>query len=105
MISDDARFDELINRLKASGVGKSVSASEWQEVEDFLIENLKTEEWSMKEYLCGKAHGEEEATEKIKQSLLKIAADHFTSGRDREAEQLRSIANAIPKAARSGERK
>ena len=105
MISDDARFDELINRLKASGVGKSVSASEWQEVEDFLIENLKTDEWSMKEYLCGKAHGEDEATDKIKHSLLQMAADHFTSGRDREAEQLRSIANAIPKAARSGERK
>ena len=97
MIGDDARFDELMNRLKATGIGKSVSAFEWEEVENFIEENILTEEKIMKQYESGKHIGERDAKERITHFLFQKASAHFVAGRDREAEQMRSIANEVAK--------
>jgi hypothetical protein len=72
-----------------------VSASEWSEVEDFINENLMTDDRITKEYESGRKVGEEQTRNAIKARLLDKAADKFKVGKDDEARQLRELAIQI----------
>lgn len=95
LLGGDARFHELMHRLRETGIGKSVSASEWNEVTEFIDENIPTEDRIQKEYECGWKVGNKQAREEIKTWLINKAADHFKSGKDDEAKRLRELANTI----------
>jgi hypothetical protein len=95
LLGDDARFDDLMFRLRKTGIGKSVSASEWEEVEVFINDNLLTEERIMKEYNCGKSVGDEQAVNRIKLVLMEKASLEFIHGHDDKAKQLRELAREI----------
>lgn len=96
LIGDDVRFDELMHRLRETGIGKSVSVSEWAEVVEFLDENIWDEDRIMKEWESGKKTGEEQAKAQCKKWLLDGAAEAFTKGNDEDAKRLRNLANALP---------
>jgi hypothetical protein len=95
-LGGDARFDELMKRLRETGIGKSVSASEWCEVEDFINENIRPEgvvnqeEWD-RGHKAGVASGRAE----IKTWLINKAADAFKAGKDEDAKRLRELANTV----------
>jgi hypothetical protein len=95
-ITGDKRIDDLLERLRASGMGKAVSASEWQEVVDYLAENLMTEEKIMKEYDCGRSTGMENARDLAAACILDTAAEIFRMGKDDEqAQQLRNLSKKV----------
>ena len=97
ILGGDARFSELMWRLHASGLGKSVSASEWEEVEDFIDKNTMTErEFNQKEYDFGYKAGVDQTRLSIKEMLLAEAAEKFKVARDEEAKFIRRLANLIP---------
>lgn len=66
--------------------GSNLVPKNWDEVED----------WGQREYESGKKAGSEQAKEKYKSWLLNIASDYFKSGKDEEANLLRSIAKELP---------
>lgn len=95
-ITGDARIDELLWRLRASGLGKSVSASEWEEVQEHLIENLLTDERITKEYNAGYRTGQENARDLAETYILDAASEFFKTGKDDErAKQLRNLATKV----------
>jgi hypothetical protein len=95
-ITEDKRIDELLERLRATGIGKSVSASEWQEVVDFLNEYLMTEDLIMKEYNCGRKTGMENARDLAVGCIMEAAAEIFKTGKDDEkAQQLRNLSKKV----------
>lgn len=95
-ITGDQRIDDLLDRLRASGIGKSVSSSEWQEVVDHLDENLMTDERIMKEYDCGRVTGMENARDLAFNCILDTASEIFKTGKDDErAQQLRNLAKKV----------
>jgi hypothetical protein len=95
-ITGDGRIDELLERLRACGISKAVSASEWQEVVDYLSENLMTEERIMKEYNCGRVTGMENARDLAASCILDTAAEIFKMGKDDEqAQQLRNLSKKV----------
>lgn len=96
LLGANARFDELMHRLKASGIGKSVSASEWQEVEEFIRENVLTKAvFDQIEYNKGYRTGHAEAIEAVKSLILTLAAESFKTGSDDKAHFLRDLSNSI----------
>lgn len=91
LIGNDERFDELIHWMKDASVGKSISASEFEEVVDFLNENLITEERIMREYNCGVKTGVENEQTRIKKLILEKAAEKFIEGKDEDARKIRDL--------------
>lgn len=90
----DARFKELMGRVRATALGQSVSASEWQEIEDYICEEMESAH-DQAEYDKGYAAGEESKRESIKFKILAQAAELFTKGEDTEAKKLRALAHEI----------
>lgn len=96
LLGGDARFDELMKRLRETGIGKSVSASEWCEVEDFIGENIRTDGCvNQDEWNSGHKAGVASARAEVKQWLLGKAAEAFKAGKDEDAKRLRELANTI----------
>lgn len=95
-LGGDARFHELMHRLRATGIGKSVSASEWQEVEDFIEENIRPEKLvNQEEWDRGHKAGVTCGRAEIKTWLLGKATDAFKAGKDEDAKRLRDLANTV----------
>jgi hypothetical protein len=95
-ITGDARIDELLERVRKTSVGKSVSASEWDEIVQHIGENLMTDDRIMKEYDCGRKTGLENAASAAEAKLLDLAADEFKAGKDdAKASSMRRLAKQI----------
>lgn len=84
-----------MRRLHDTGIGKSVSASEWCEVEEFIAKNIITEARIQKEYECGKATGVAEGRNQAKTFLLTKAIEAFKASHDEEAVRLRKLASSL----------
>lgn len=96
LLGGDARFAELMTRLKQTGIGKAVSASEWSEVEEFIEENIRPEGMvNQEEYNKGWDAGCACGVQRASTTLLKLAADLFTSGKDEEARRMRDLAKLV----------
>jgi hypothetical protein len=95
LLGGNARFDELMGRVRVTSMGKSVSASEWQEIEEFIHENVLTKERLEKEV---RPVARAEALEGLKNFVLHAAGEHFKTGQDEVARALRDFANTLPKA-------
>lgn len=95
-ITGDARIDELLERVRKTSLGKSVSASEWDEIMTWIAENMITEERIMKEYECGRKTGIENATSVVEAKILDLAAEEFKAGKnDEKANSMRRLAKEI----------
>lgn len=95
ILGDDKRFNELMRRLEKTGVGKCVSASEWQDVENFIRENLITEERITKEYDSGKSVGIEQARNIVQAWLIGLSAEKFMANKDDEAKHFREMSKTV----------
>lgn len=90
ILGKDKKFDAIMRRTLQCCTG-----NEAQYVENFLNENLITDERITKEYNCGHATGIETEHHRVKTLLPNMAAENFKSGKDDVAKMIREIANKI----------
>ena len=96
LLGEDPRFAELMARVEKTSVGKSVSASEWQEIMTFIGENLITDDRIMKEYGSGLTTGRDDKKGQVVRWLEEKAAALFIQKKDEEARSLRKLAGEVP---------
>jgi hypothetical protein len=98
LLGGNVRFDELMGRVRVTSMGKAVSASEWQEIEEFIQENLLTKERLEKEALAlCRDVAREQVQKRLRDLILQTAAEHFKTGQDEVAKELRDCANKLLK--------
>jgi hypothetical protein len=96
IITGDSRIDELLARVRKTSIGKSVSASEWDEITTWIDENMITEDRIMREYNSGRHTGIENSAQAAEAKLLDLAAEEFKRGKDDEkASDIRRLAKDV----------